>query len=131
MAEVGDVRAVPTLAKRLRMDEQKIYSDETDYEMMVKRNNNERVVASRMLADLAAMYPDKREQIREQAEDAVIFWMHEMPSPHANGMRALAAMESKKDMAAMRKCDGRSRRAAAAHAGRVGHQQSALRYVGG
>jgi HEAT repeat protein len=103
MAEIGDVRAVPTLAKRLRMDEQKIYSDETDYEMMVKRNNNERVVASRMLADLAVMYPDKREQIREQAEDAVIFWMHEMPSPHANGMRALAAMESKKDMAAMRK----------------------------
>lgn len=103
MAEVGDVRAVPTLAKRLRMDEQKIYSDETDYEMMVKRNNNERVVASRMLADLAVMHPDKRAEIRDAAEDAVIFWLHEMPSPHANGMRALAAMESKKDMAAMRK----------------------------
>lgn len=103
MAEVGDVRAVPTLAKRLRMDEQKIYSDDTDYEMMVKRNNNERVVASRMIADLAVMYPTKRAEIREQAEDAVIFWMHEMPSPHANAMRALAAMESTKDAEAMRK----------------------------
>lgn len=103
MAEIGDVRAVPTLAKRLRMDEQKIYSDDTDYEMMVKRNNNERVVASRMIADLAAMYPGKRAEIREQAEDAIIFWMHEMPSPHANAMRALAAMESTKDLEAMRK----------------------------
>src|ERR1700759_5642932 len=71
--------------------------------MMVKRNNNERVVASRILADLAAMYPDKRADIRDQSEDAVIFWIHEMPSPHANGMRALAAMESKKDIAALRK----------------------------
>lgn len=103
MAEVGDVRSVPTLARRLRMDEQKIYSDETDYEMMVKRNNNERVVASRMIADLASMYPGKRAEIREQAEDAIIFWMHEMPSPHANAMRALAAMESTKDIEAMRK----------------------------
>jgi HEAT repeat protein len=103
MAEIGDVRAVPSLARRLRMDEQKIYSDDTDYEMMVKRNNNERVVAARMIADLAAMYPDKRAQIRDQAEDAVIFWIHELPSPHANGMRALAMMESTKDLPAMRK----------------------------
>ena len=103
LAEIGDVRAVPSLARRLRMDEQKIYSDDTDYEMMVKRNNNERVVAARMIADLAAMYPDKRAQIREQAEDAIIFWIHELPSPHANGMRALATMESTKDIVAMRK----------------------------
>jgi HEAT repeat protein len=103
LAEIGDVSAVPTLARRLRMDENKIYSDDTDYEMMVKRNNNERVVAARMIADLAVMYPDKRAQLREQAEDAIIFWIHELPSPHANGMRALAAMESTKDLAAMRK----------------------------
>jgi HEAT repeat protein len=103
MAEVGDVRAVPMLAKRLRMDEQKIYSDETDYEMMVKRNNNERVVAARMIADLASMYPDKRADIRDQSEDAIIFWIHELPSPHANGLRALAQMESTKDLAALRK----------------------------
>jgi HEAT repeat protein len=103
MAEVGDVRAVPSLARRLRMDEQKIYSDDTDYEMMVKRNNNERVVAARMIADLAAMYPDKRDQIRDQAEDAIIFWIHELPSPHANGMRALALLQSKKDLPALRK----------------------------
>src|SRR5688572_10104238 len=65
LAEVGDLRAVPMLAARLRMDEQKIYSDETDYEMMLKRNNDERIVSGRMLADLAVLHPDKLETIRD------------------------------------------------------------------
>jgi HEAT repeat protein len=103
LAAIGDVRAVPTLAKRLRMDPLKIYSDQYDWEMMLKRDDNERVVASRMIADLAMLHPDKRPLIAEQAEDAVIFWIHEQPSPHANGLRALAAMESTKDIEALRK----------------------------
>ena len=103
MAEVGDIRGVPTLAKRLRMDPLKIYSDQYDHEQLLKRDDQERVVAARMIADLAALYPDKREQIRTDAEDAIIFWIHELPSPHANGLRALAAMESKKDIDALRK----------------------------
>jgi HEAT repeat protein len=103
LAGVGDIRAVPTLAKRLRMDPLKIYSDQRDWEMELKRDDNERVVAARMIADLAMLHPDKRQLIAEQAEDAVIFWIHELPSPHANGLRALAAMESKKDIDALRK----------------------------
>ncbi len=103
LAAIGDVRAVPTLAKRLRMDPLKIYSDQYDWEMMLKRDDNERVVASRMIADLAVLHPDKRAQIADQAEDAVIFWIHEQPSPHANGLRALAAMESTKDIESLRK----------------------------
>lgn len=103
LAAIGDVRAVPTLAKRLRMDPLKIYSDQYDWEMMLKRDDAERVVASRMIADLAVLHPDKRTLIAEQAEDAVIFWIHEQPSPHANGLRALAAMESTKDIEALRK----------------------------
>jgi HEAT repeat protein len=103
LASIGDVRAVPTLAKRLRMDPLKIYSDQYDWEMMLKRDDNERVVASRMIADLAMLHPEKRQQIAEQAEDALIFWIHEQPSPHANGLRALAAMESTKDIEALRK----------------------------
>jgi HEAT repeat protein len=103
LAAIGDVRAVPTLAKRLRMDPLKIYSDQYDWEMMLKRDDNERVVAARMIADLAMLHPDKRPLIAEQAEDAVIFWIHEQPSPHANGLRALAAMESTKDIEALRK----------------------------
>ena len=91
MASVGDARAVPTLAKTLRMDPQKIYSDENDWEQLLKRDSNERVVAARMIADLAVLHPDKAEDIRNQSEDAVIFWLHEMPSPHANGLRALDA----------------------------------------
>jgi len=103
LAQIGDVRGIPTLAKRLRMDPLKLYTDQNDWEMMLKRDDNERVVASRMIADLAMLHPEKRQQIAEQAEDGVIFWIHEMPSPHANGLRALAAMESTKDIAALRK----------------------------
>jgi HEAT repeat protein len=103
LAAIGDVRAVPTLAKRLRMDPLKIYSDQYDWEMMLKRDDNERVVASRMIADLAMLHPEKRAQIADQAEDAIIFWIHEQPQPHANGLRALAAMESTKDIEALRK----------------------------
>jgi hypothetical protein len=103
MAEVGDVRAVPYLAKRLRMDPTKVYKDDYDHEQLLKRDDNERVVAARMIADLALLHPDKRAQIREQAEDAVQFWITEMPSPHANGLRALAAMESTKYIAKLRK----------------------------
>ncbi|MEO8903249.1 MAG: HEAT repeat domain-containing protein, partial [Polyangiaceae bacterium] len=103
LAQIGDIRGVPTLAKRLRMDPLKLYTDQNDWEMMLKRDDNERVVAARMIADLAMLHPDKRQTIAEQAEDGVIFWIHEMPSPHANGLRALAAMESTKDIAALRK----------------------------
>jgi len=103
LAQIGDIRGVPTLAKRLRMDPLKLYTDQNDWEMMLKRDDNERVVAARMIADLAMLHPEKRPQIAEQAEDGVIFWIHEMPSPHANGLRALAAMESTKDINALRK----------------------------
>ncbi len=103
LAAIGDLRAVPTLAKRLRMDPLKIYSDQHDWEMELKRDDAERVQASRMIADLAMLHPEKRASIAEAAEDAIIFWIHEMPSPHANGLRALAAMESSKDIEALRK----------------------------
>jgi HEAT repeat protein len=102
LAEIGDMRGVPTLAARLRMDEQKIYGDDTDYEMLLKRDNKERVTAARMIADLAVIHPDKRDVLREQAEDALLFWTNEMVSPHANGLRALATMQSKKVVAPLR-----------------------------
>jgi HEAT repeat protein len=103
MAMVGDARGVPTMAKRLRMDPLKIYSDQHDWEMELKRDDIERVESARMIADLAQLHPEKVEEIKQQSEDALIFWIHELPSPHANGMRALAASGSKKDIAAFRK----------------------------
>lgn len=135
MARVGDVRGVPTLAKRLRMDPLKIYSDQYDWEMELKRDDQERVVGARMIADLAQLHPDKRDEMRQQAEDALIFWIHELPSPHANGMRALAALGSTKDIDAFRKWSNPD-----APLPKEGQQppmpeewviaQSALRYVG-
>lgn len=103
MAEVGDLRAVPYLAERMRMDPLKVYSETNDYERMARRDDSARVVSARMLADLAIVHPEAAEQIRQQAEDAVIFWLHDKPEPHANGLRFLAAVGSTKDIAAMRK----------------------------
>jgi HEAT repeat protein len=103
LAQVGDPRSIPELAKRLRMDPAKVYSDEYDWEMELKRDDKERVEAARMIADVVRLHPDKAEQFRTQSEDAIIFWMHEMPSPHANALRALAAMGSTKDIEALRK----------------------------
>lgn len=102
LAEVGDLRAVPLLARRLRQDTQKIYGDETDYEQLLKRDNKERVIAARMLADLAVLFPDKHAEIREQSENAVWQWVTSLPLPHANGLRALSAMGSQIHLAKLR-----------------------------
>lgn len=102
LATIGDLRAVPILARRLRQDTEKIYGDETDYEQLLKRNNKERVEAARMLSDLAYLYPDQREQIRQQSEQAVWQWVTSLPMPHANGLRALSAMGSKVHLAKLK-----------------------------
>jgi HEAT repeat protein len=102
LAQIGDARAVPVLAKRLRMDPEKIYSDDYDWEMLIKRDGKERVKAARMIADLAVLNPDKIEQMREQAEDALIFWNNERTQPHANGLRALVNLKSTKDIEQLR-----------------------------
>ncbi len=102
LAAVGDLRAVPTLARRLRMDPLAIYGDKKEWEQMLRRDDNERVVAARMLADLALLHPDAHAALERDAADALIFWAHERPSPHANALRALAAMGSKKDLQALR-----------------------------
>jgi HEAT repeat protein len=102
LAQVGDLRAVPQLAARLTMDTQKIYGAETEWERRLRRDDNERVVCARLLADLAALYPSQASALRQQAEDALIFWTHASPVPHANAFRALAAMGSTKDLQALR-----------------------------
>ncbi|HXK16383.1 MAG TPA: HEAT repeat domain-containing protein, partial [Polyangiaceae bacterium] len=103
LAALGDTRAVPALAARLRLDPLKIYSDRNDWEMMLKRDDGERVAAARMLADLAELHPEARPLIAKQSEDALVFWLQSSPSPHANGMRALAAMRSAKAAPLLRK----------------------------
>lgn len=103
LAAIGDVRAVPMFAKRMRMDPQKIYSDDYDWEMLIKRDGKERVEAARMIADLARLNPDKLDTMRTQVEDALIFWNKERTQPHANGLRALVNLGSTKDIDQLRK----------------------------
>ena len=100
LAESGDVRAVPYLADRLRLDPLKIYDDKIDPEY--RRDDNERVVAARMLADLAVLHPEAHAEMRAKAEDAVLFWAKDRPQPHANALRFLAVVGSKKALPDMR-----------------------------
>ncbi len=102
LAAIGDSRAIPTFAKRLRMDPLKIYSDDYDWEMLIKRDGKERVEAARMIADLARLNPDDVESMRKQVEDALIFWNHERTQPHANGLRAIVNLGSTKDIKQLR-----------------------------
>ncbi len=104
LAEIGDARAVPYLAWRLQQDPMKLYSDkEDDLFARLRLDDNERVVAARMIADLAILHPDKRDVIRAQAEDAVLAWALEHPQPHANAMRFLAVVNSPKAAPKLRK----------------------------
>lgn len=101
LAALGDLRAVPFLARRLRLDPLKVYSD-LDWELALKRDDNERVVSARLLADLAWLHPEAQASLLEQSEDALWFWLNEMPSPHANGLRALAQLKSTKHLKELR-----------------------------
>jgi HEAT repeat protein len=101
LAEIGDLRSVPTLAWRMKQNPLTLYNKDLDPEYC--QDDNERVVASRMLADLALLYPDKRADIRAQAYDGVHFWVTDKPQPHANGLRFLAAAEAKEALPNMKK----------------------------
>ncbi|HQY63170.1 MAG TPA: HEAT repeat domain-containing protein [Polyangiaceae bacterium] len=101
MAEIGDLRAVPTLAWRLRQDPLKLYDKDKDPEYRL--DDNERVVSARMLADLAVLYPDKHEEIRKEAYEAVMFWITDKPQPHANGLRFVAAVDAREAIPQMKK----------------------------
>jgi HEAT repeat protein len=104
MAEIGDVRAVPTLAWRMTQDPEKLYKNDAKEEIqMMARNDDERTVGARMLADLAILNPDKIDLIRSQAEDQVLGWITSHPQPHANGLRFLAVVKSPKVMPRLRR----------------------------
>lgn len=132
LAEVGDLRAVPTLAWRMDQDPLKLY--DKDKEPEYRQDDNERVVSSRMLADLAILNPEKRGEIRNEAYKAVRFWITDKPQPHANGLRFMAAADAREILPEMRKWANPS-----APFPKEGQQefppvwataQSALRYLG-
>lgn len=132
LAEVADLRAVPTLGWRMQQDPLKIYDEKLDPEY--RRDDNERVVSARMLADLAVLHPDKLADIRKQSYDGVYSWLVDKPQPHANGLRYMAAADAKDALPKMRAWADPS-----TPFPKVGQQdfppvwataQSALRYIG-
>jgi HEAT repeat protein len=96
MAEVGDVRAAEVLGWRMEQDPLKLYND-IDWPEL-RRDDNERVFAARMLADLAVIHREKRDYLLKTAEPGVLYWVdpENKPQPHANGMRFLALVGSQK-----------------------------------
>ena len=93
LAELSDLRALPVLSDRLGLAPLTLYADDNGPEAMLRRDDHERVVAARLIADLAELHPEALAQIRASAEQPVFSWITSIPSPHANGMRALAAMQ--------------------------------------
>jgi HEAT repeat protein len=106
LAEVGDVRAAKYLGERMRAEPAQLYKQEQFWEAdeggHLSRTDLPRVVASRMLADLAQVHPDKKDELKAQAEDGVIYWIKSRPQPHANGLRFLATVRSEKILPQMR-----------------------------
>ncbi|MCC6648784.1 MAG: HEAT repeat domain-containing protein [Polyangiaceae bacterium] len=133
LAELGDARAVPYLADRLRGDPMKIYDAQKDPEY--RRDDNERVVSARMLADLAVLHPQQAPDLLSKAEDAAMGWATEKPQPHSNALRFLVAAGSKKVLPKLR--DWASPKDPLPKAGESGGfpmayetAQGALRYLG-
>ena len=100
LAEVGDIRGAKYIGKRMTKDNKDIYTKEKFWQAdaggHMTRNDRARVVGARMLADLAVLHPDEADQLKEWAEDETLQWLTSMPSPHANGLRFLAAVGSEK-----------------------------------
>ncbi len=97
LAEVGDIRGAKYLAERMAIVPEEMYPKEKFWQHdaggHLSKSDNQRVWASRMLADLAVIHPDKKEELKV-AEKAVMKWLTDKPQPHANGLRFLANIQS-------------------------------------
>ena len=91
------------LASRMRLDPLKLYSDTNDYERC-------RSATTTSASSRRACSPTSRSSTPKRSPTSAprprtpsIFWLHDKPEPHANGLRFLAAADSTKDIQAMRK----------------------------
>jgi HEAT repeat protein len=107
LAEVGDIRGAKYLGDRMKEDPTKLYKPENFWEHdaggHLSKSDGARVVSARMLADLAALYPDKKADLIAAAEQPVLDWATSRPQPHANALRFLANVKSDKVLPQMRK----------------------------
>jgi HEAT repeat protein len=98
LAEIGDARGAKYIGARMGMENKEIYDKDKFWQAdaggHLTKTDRARVVGSRMLADLAVLLPDQRTQLLEWAEQPTIKWLTDMPQPHANGLRFLAAIGS-------------------------------------
>ena len=106
LAEVGDVRGAKYIAARMKVDPKDLYHPERFWEAdeggHLSRTDLPRVAGARMLADLAALHPDKAGELKAAAEDAVLAWLKGRPEPHGNGLRFLATVGSTKVLGDLR-----------------------------
>jgi hypothetical protein len=93
------------IGERMMLDPTKLYEQQRFWEAdeggHLSRTDLPRVVGARMLADLAVMYPDKRAELAAP-RTGVLAWISDKPQPHANGLRFLAGIKSKKALEKMR-----------------------------
>ncbi len=94
LAELGDLRALPVLAARLRLDPLKVYADDGGPETALRRDDMERAAVARSIVDLARLHPEALAKVRAVAEEPVYEWTLMSRGPRATGMRALAAMHT-------------------------------------
>src|SRR5262249_52877883 len=72
LAEVGDPRGAKYLGDRMKLDPEKLYKVDRFWEAdeggHLSRTDLPRVVGARMLADLATIRPEKKEELKRDAE---------------------------------------------------------------
>ncbi|MDI1483524.1 hypothetical protein [Polyangium sp. y55x31] len=139
LAEIGDLRAARLLGERMKHKPTNLHDQErwweADQNGHLSGNDLQRISAARLLGDLAAMHPDKVDEIRAAVEDAVIAWVRETREPHFYGMQALAAIRSVRGLGLLRgwafpKTPLPARGALPPFPEGLQLAQSALRYIG-
>ncbi len=105
LGELGDLRAAPLLAERLKHDGT-LYDAKKPWQVDASghlgRTDLQRVIAARLLGDLAVLHPDRRDEIAGHALAPLTAWMKLRSSPHPNGMRALARLGAEPERVALR-----------------------------
>lgn len=92
LAELGDLRALPVLAERMRLEPRQVYARGDGPEALLRLDDRERSSAARLIADLATLHPEALARIRTAAAQPVFAWVTSTKQSAAEGMRALAAM---------------------------------------
>jgi hypothetical protein len=105
LAEIGDLRGAPYLAERLRHEPAELYPPEAPWKVdpwATSREDRTRIVAARMLHDLAVLHPDAKDRLRAAAEDAVLAWVKSAKPPSQHAFDFLAAVGSTKALPELR-----------------------------